>query len=126
MRYFGITLGVFLILAISDLVRRKRLKEEFAIIWSFVALFLVVVSVFIKVPRLFSQILGFQLVSNFLIASLLVILILITFYLTVIIGRFKDEIHVLNIEIALIKNKLKQTEESGKSNLKTKVRKSIK
>ena len=126
MRYFGITLGVFLILAITDLVRRKRLKEEFAIIWSFVALFLVVVSVFIKVPRLFSQILGFQLVSNFLIASLLVILILITFHLTVIIGRFKDEIHVLNIEIALIKNKLKQTEEPGKGNIKTKVRKSIK
>jgi hypothetical protein len=126
MRYFGITLGIFLIVAISDLVRRKRLKEEFAIIWSLVALFLVVVSVFIKVPRLFSQFLGFQLVSNFLIASLLVILILITFYLTVIIGRFKDELHVLNIEIAIIKNKLKQTEESGKGNFKTKVRKSIK
>jgi len=99
----------FLVLIIS-LIRIRRLKEEYAILWLFFGLIFLFLSIFRKSLEFISSILGiaYPPAALFLILILAVITILIHF--SVVVSRMKDKQRQLAQQLALMDCRSKEKE----------------
>jgi len=97
----------FLVLIIS-LIRIRRLKEEYAILWLFFGLIFLFLSIFRKLLEFISSLLGiaYPPAALFLILILAVITILIHFSL--VISKMKDKQKQLAQQIALLDIRFKE------------------
>ncbi len=104
-----------ILFAITTMVLKKgRISEKYSLLWYAFALIILLVGIF---PSLFSFIssnLGFEVMSNLVIAIILGALILLSMALTVMIAGQKkkttlliEEISILRAEINSIKQKIK-------------------
>jgi hypothetical protein len=101
----GILFFVSSSVLLFELVRRRRIKERMALYWALIPLLVLLFAINPLVVASLAHWLGFTLVSNFLLVSLTLLLLLLTLYLSATIGRMEDEIHVLAEEIAILKGK---------------------
>ena len=58
---------VFIVLVIVELLRRKALREKYAVVWLLLAVSFVSGAIFPTTINKISQILGFQFLSNFVL-----------------------------------------------------------
>ncbi len=109
-RFFVIGLALLGLLLVINLVRTRRLKEEFAILWLLTGATLVLLPVFVDVVDAISYAVGIEYPPAlvFLIALLCVIFILFQF--SVSISRYSEQIKVLSQEIALLRERVRQLE----------------
>lgn len=100
-------IGFFLlnVLLLVELVRRRKIKERIAIYWSSLPVLVLIFAINPFATASIARHLGFSLVSNFLLVSLTLLLVLLTLYLSAIIGKMEDRINVLAEEIAIINGK---------------------
>ena len=89
-----------------DLVRRRKIKEKMALYWGSVPILVLIFAVNPFITSSVAHFLGFSLVSNFLLVSLTLVLLLFTLYLSAIIGKMEDHISILSEEIAIINGKI--------------------
>lgn len=103
-----ITVG-FVVLAvlivIFEMLRRKVLREKFAIIWLTTAIVTIVASLFPYEVNRLSRILGFQTLSNFIFLILGIVNLLVLMHLSLIVGKTEDQVQTLAEEIAILKDK---------------------
>jgi hypothetical protein len=100
--------GLLLFIVTFELLRRRTLREKYAVIW---IVFGAVVLVFAKWPNLLvsiSKSLGFEVGSNFLFALLIVFLIFVVMQLSSEVGKLEYENQKLAEEVALINFELKK------------------
>lgn len=96
---FGIT-AIFLILQFT---KRGMISLKYAIIWLF-SLFVIVFSVIVpNLMQILANILGFELLSNMLMAMFIGILILVSISLTIIVSSLREKVRMLTQEVSLIK-----------------------
>ena len=100
-------IGFFLlnILLLVELVRRRKIKEKMAIYWSSLPVLVLIFAINPFATASIAHHLGFSLVSNFLLVSVTLLLVLLTLYLSAIIGKMEDRINILSEEIAIINGK---------------------
>ena len=100
-------IGFFLlnILLLVELVRRRKIKEKMAIYWSSLPVLVLIFAINPFATASIAHHLGFSLVSNFLLVSVTLLLVLLTLYLSAIIGKMEDRINILAEEIAIINGK---------------------
>ncbi len=106
-------LGAILLLLISlELVRRKYLRERYALIWIVTGSLFLLLSVKEGILHRIAGILGFSLPVNALFFFGILFLILIVLGLSVVTSRLAEKNRVLTQEVVLLKKRVSDLEES--------------
>jgi len=111
-RLFFVALGIAVLVFIINLVRTKRLKEQYALWWLFMALALVVAPLLIDVIDTVSFAIGIDYPPALMIVIALICFALVLSQLSVTISRFSDQIKSLSQELALTRNQVRDLERS--------------
>ena len=103
-----VTMGVtifFTVIFIFELLRRKALREKYALVWIVTALILVVGTLFPDLAIRLSTFLGFATIASFLMVFFGLIMLFITMQLSLELGKVEDQNQRLAEELALLKVK---------------------
>lgn len=106
---FLVALG-FLYLVIRQINKNTMLFEQ-AFIWLLIGLILLVISLFNGIPIWLGKMLGFELVSNFLLVLAVFFLLVTVFMHTVTISKQKEQLKILVQEVSMLKKRLKELED---------------
>lgn len=106
---FLVALG-FLYLVIRQINKNALLFEQ-AFIWLVIGFVLLLISLFNGIPIWIGRLLGFELVSNFLLVLAVFFLLVTVFMHTVTISKQKEDLKCLVQEVSLLKKRLKEVEE---------------
>lgn len=96
-------ISIFLFFSTLNLVRKQKISLKYSLIWIFSSLVLLVISIFTDFFNKLTNLIGFQLSSNFVIAILIFFLLIITRQLTRIVSDQNKKITKLIQEISLLK-----------------------
>lgn len=112
-QYIAIAASIGLFIYISYLVRNKRIKEEYSLLWLFFSVVFILFSLWREGLESFAKLVGiaYPPAALFIILLLAVFLILIEF--SRIISRLTDRSLALAQEIALLKMELDKVKSSG-------------
>jgi hypothetical protein len=110
----AIVVSLSLFLYILYLVRKKKIKEEYSLLWLFSSFVFIFFSIWRDGLEYFAKLVGiaYPPAALFLILLLAIFLILIEF--SVIISRLSEESKVLAQEVALLKLRLEESEAEKK------------
>ena len=109
-RLFFVLLGVTVLIVVINLVRTKKLKEEYALLWLFMAVTLVIAPLLIDLIDTISFAVGIDYPPALLIVIALICFVFIFFQISVTISRFSEQIKVLTQELALTRKRLQDLE----------------
>ena len=105
--------GVLVLLVMLELLRRRQLKEKYAVLWLVVSLAIAVLAV---APGLLDTVAGHLAVAdpvNLLLFVGMLVLLSVCVHLSWECSRLEDETRALAEEIALLRNDLEQLRPSG-------------
>jgi len=103
-------IGVLLLIFVIRSVRSKRLKEEYALLWIFMSVVLVMAPLLIDLIDTVSFAIGIDYPPALLIVITLLCFVLIFFQMSVTISRFSEQIRKLSQELALTQRRLRELE----------------
>ncbi len=107
-RLFAMVLGLVVLLVVVNLVRTKKLKEEFALLWLLTAVVLVLAPLFIDYLDLIAHALGIEYPPAFIFLLAIISLLFILFQFSMRISGFSDQIKVLAQELALLRAQVEE------------------
>ena len=110
-RLLFVVLGLAVLIFVINLLRTKKLKEEYALLWLLMALALVVAPLLIDLIDTVSFAIGIDYPPAFIIVLALICFALIFFQISVSISRFSEQIRTLTQELALTRKRLEELEE---------------
>ena len=114
-RVFIALLGLAVLVFVVNLVRTRRLKEEYALLWLFTAIVLVLAPLFIDVVDAISYALGILYPPAFIFLIALICVLFILFQFSVTISRFSEQIKVLTQDVALLAKRVQELQGSIRS-----------
>lgn len=109
-RLFFVALGLAVLIFVINLVRTKKLKEEYALLWLFMAATLVAAPLLIDVIDAISFAIGIDYPPALIIVIALVCFALIFFQISVTISKFSEQIKSLSQDLALTRQRLCELE----------------
>jgi hypothetical protein len=109
---FSIIGSIILLLIILELVRRKYLRERYALIWIVTGGLFLLLSIRVQFLYRISHFLGFSVPSNALFFFGILFLLLIVLGLSVITSRLAEKNKVLTQEVVLLKKRVADLEKS--------------
>jgi len=109
-RLFFIAVGIAILLFVVNLVRTKRLKEEYALLWLVMAGGLVISPLFTDVVEVISYAVGIDYPPALLFVMVLAISFFIFVHFSVTISRFSDQIKTLSQDLALTRKRVQELE----------------
>lgn len=112
-RVFAFALGVLVLLVVINLVRTKRLTEEFALLWFVTAVVLVLTPLFIDYLDMAARAIGIAYPPAMIFLLAIISLLLILFQFSMRMSRFSDQIKVLTQEVALLNARLEDLEKQA-------------
>lgn len=109
-RLFAVVLGFAVLLFVINLVRTKKLKEEFALLWLLTGIVLVLTPLFIDYLDMLAYALGIEYPPALIFVLAIISLLLVLFQFSMRISRFSEQIKVLIQELALLRVRLEDLE----------------
>lgn len=109
---FAIIGSIALLLIILELVRRKYLRERYALIWIVTGGLFLLLSIRVEILKRISDLLGFSVPSNALFFFGILLLVLIVLGLSVITSRLAEKNKTLTQEVVLLKKRVADLEKS--------------
>lgn len=109
-QWYSLAGSLIFLLMVLDSVRRQRLREAYALIWIFLAVGMILISLWTDILKFISDILGILYPPATLFLLLLVGILLLLFQYSIVISMHHERILRLTQEIALLKEKLNRTE----------------
>lgn len=97
-----VSIGLFAI--ITYVLKKGRIPEKYSLLWYFFAIIILLTSLFPKLFSWISSILGFEVMSNLIIAIIIGVLLLITMALTVMIAGQNKKTTLLIQELSILKS----------------------
>ena len=107
-QYFALAIGFLLTLVIFQLIRRKKLKEQYSLIWFLTVAVIFVLAVWEALLIRISDALGIQVPSNALFLLALLFLFVMALHFSLIISRLTDQSKILAQKLALMERDLRQ------------------
>jgi hypothetical protein len=106
----SIAFAVLVLFGVFELVRRRRLRERYALVWMAAALVLLVLAIWKHLLSVISHAVGIATPSNalFVVAFAFVLLLLLHFSVSV--SRLSDQTRVLAQRLALTEERLRGVE----------------
>jgi len=112
-QYVAIFGSIVLLLFIFELIRRKKLKEKYSILWFFVALLFLVFSFWREGLEILSSLLGIQYPPATLFLIFLLGYLLIMVHYSIVISKISDMVKDLTQEVGILKQELSKLKDSG-------------
>jgi hypothetical protein len=109
-RLLLIVIGLIVLAAVINLMRTRRLKEEYALLWLLAALTLVATPILINPLDSIAFFLGIEYPPALFLGLGIIGLLLIIFQLSMVISKFSDQIRVLTQEVAILRSRLERLE----------------
>ena len=110
-RIFAVVLGFVVSLFVINLVRTKKLKEEFALLWLLTSIVLVLTPLVIDYLDLVAYALGIEYPPALIFLLAIISLLLILFQFSMRISRFSEQIKVLIQEVAVLRARIEDLEQ---------------
>lgn len=110
-RIFFIGLGLLVLFFVINLVRTKKLKEEYALLWLLMAGSLVLAPLLIDMIDAISFAIGIDYPPALMIVIALVCFALIFFQISVTASRFSEQIKNISQDLALTRKRLQELEQ---------------
>ncbi len=107
-RLLLIVIGLIVLASVINLMRTRRLKEEYALLWLLAALTLVATPILINPLDSIAFFLGIEYPPALFLGLGIIGLLLIIFQLSLVISKFSDQIRVLTQEVAVLRSRLEQ------------------
>ncbi|MEO0083264.1 MAG: DUF2304 domain-containing protein [candidate division WOR-3 bacterium] len=98
--------AIGLLIVILELIRRRKLKERFALLWLFSAIILIVFAIWSKLLDILAKIMGIYYPPLVLVPIIIFIVIVLYIYFSVIVSKQSEQIKKLAQKIALLEEKL--------------------
>lgn len=105
-RLFAMALGIAVLLFVVNLVRTRKLKEEFALLWLLTAVVLVLAPLLIDYLDMMARALGIEYPPAFIFVLAIISVLLILFQFSMRISHFSEQIKVLTQELALLRARI--------------------
>jgi len=105
---FIFVLGILLI--IFEMLRRRHLREKYAVLWIIIGVGVLVLVAFPQLLFWASGLLGVQVPSNLLFTMALLLLVLVCLHLSFEQSQAEDEIRVLAEEVGILRLKMQELE----------------
>lgn len=102
-----IIFALLIIIIIILSLRKNKIPIKYSIIWFGAAFIIFLLAMFPKIFTFLARILGFNMMSNMIMAIFIGILLIITMVLTMIVSNQKTQITMLIQEVSLLKEKNK-------------------
>jgi len=115
-RILLIAIGLIVLVTVINLLRKRRLKEEYALLWLLAALSLVLAPFLIDILDQIAFFLGVEYPPALFLGIGIIGLLLIIFQLSLNISRFSDQIRVLTQEIAILRQQIEAMQREGSDN----------
>jgi hypothetical protein len=109
----SIAISLILLVYIIYLIRKKKLKEEYAILWIAIIIVFLIFSIFRGLIDSISNLLGIYYQPASLFIILIIGLFLLTLHFTIVISDLKTKIHTLITNLTLLEEKMSRWEESS-------------
>lgn len=98
----SIAFAVVVFAVVFEMVRRRHLRERYAILWLVAALALLVLAAWTQLLRLVSQAVGIATPSNTFFVIAFAFLLLLLLHFSAVVSRLSDETRVLAQRVALL------------------------
>jgi hypothetical protein len=100
---FAVLIAAFVFIVVIEMLRRRKLREKYAAMWLLVSLGVVALGVIPGLATLLSDLVGFQLAANFVLASAAFVLLFVVLQLSSEVGHLEEEVRTTVEEIALLR-----------------------
>ncbi len=108
----GITISMILLAYIIYLIRKKKLKEEYAILWIVIIIVFLIFAIFRGLIDFISNLLGIYYQPASLFIILIIGLFLLTLHFTIVISDLKTKINTMVTTLTLLEDKMSKLKES--------------
>jgi len=115
-RLLLIGVGLIVLVTVINLLRTRRLKEEYALLWLIAALTLVLAPLLIDPLDQIAFFLGVEYPPALFLGLGIIGLLLIIFQLSLNISRFSDQIRMLTQEIAILRQQVEALQQQSLEN----------
>ena len=102
--------SIILLVIVFELIRRRRLREEYSLLWLLSGILILVISIFPKLFELISKMMGMYYLTALLVLSFLFLLMIVLQFSTVI-SQLSERNKDMTQELAIMDFKFKQIEE---------------
>lgn len=94
------------------LIRKKKLRVEYAVLWIAISILFLIISVFRGLIDLLSNLLGISYQPAALFLVLFVALFLLMLHFSIVISDLKDKINTLVTNLTMLDEKMRRTDDS--------------
>jgi hypothetical protein len=112
---YSIAGSLLFLFFIFRLIKRRKLKEEYSMLWLFVVSIFVLLSIFRSVLEQFAALVGIHYAPAALLLFLLIGVVAILIHYSVIISKISGQNKILIQEVALLKQKVSELEKGEKN-----------
>jgi hypothetical protein len=106
----GFILVLVILVFVFEMLRRRHLREKYAVLWIIIGLGMLVLVAFPHLLFWASGVLGVQVPSNLLFAMALLLLVAVCLHLSFEQSQSEDEVRVLAEEVGILRMKVRQIE----------------
>jgi len=104
----GLITAFGMLALLVELLRRRRLREKYALLWSVMALIALVVAIFPSLLDHVTHAIGLQVPANLIFFASLLVLFGLSIQFSFEIGRLEERVRTLAEEIALLRAALRE------------------
>jgi len=108
-RVFAIVISIATFLVVMELIRRRRLREEYAFLWVLTTVGMMVLATWYGLIERITQLIGAVAVTTTLFLFALLFLLLISVHFTTVISRLTVQVRRLTQELAILQAELGRT-----------------
>ncbi|MBU1863829.1 MAG: DUF2304 domain-containing protein [Candidatus Omnitrophica bacterium] len=108
-KIFAIFISLTIFIAIFELVRRRKLREEYSWLWLLTGTGLLVLALWYDLLKIITRFIGAGLPASTLFFFGIVFLMLINLHYSIKISTLTNQVKNLSQEVALLKNRLDDT-----------------
>jgi hypothetical protein len=101
-RVFAIVTSIATFLVVMELIRRRRLREEYALLWVFTTVGMMLLATWYGLIEWITQVIGAVAVTTTLFLFALIFLLLISVHFTTVISRLTVQVRRLTQELAIL------------------------
>jgi len=114
-RVFVFLAGLAILLFILNLVRKKQLREQYALLWIVAALVLCLAAVFIQGIERLSHLVGIYYPPAFLFLIAILMILLLQFHFSTVISNLKEQNKALIQDVGILASELEAMKEKRDS-----------
>jgi hypothetical protein len=110
----GVIGSMSILVVLFELLRRRHLREKYALIWAFVAVGVLVLTIFPRLLYAASELVGVNVPANLLFFLASLVLMVLTLHHSYELGRLEDKTRTLAEEIALLRMEVDRQSAEGR------------